>query len=123
MAFCNINQYKAKRLIKARNIDNLEQVKLAFRASAYYTWSSQNPDPEINLLKESSTPSLHKSNQYNVRKLHRKRKSNNSNSNFPDNDTNVHTGFSNEDQTLVPQFVVEDTLLENLVSQLPFRSR
>jgi len=36
MAFCNINQYKAKRLVKARNIVNIEQVEQVFKASAFY---------------------------------------------------------------------------------------
>jgi len=41
MAYCNINQYKVKRLIRVRNIENLEQTELVFKASAYYAWFSE----------------------------------------------------------------------------------
>jgi len=110
MAYCNINQYKAKRLIRIRNIDSIEQVELAFRASAYFAWSSQNPDSQINLLQGSFTSSLHKNNQFNLRKLRQRSKDNIGNPNIPDNDSNLPTGISNEDQTLIPQLVEEDLL-------------
>jgi len=124
MAFCNINQYKTKRLIKARNIDSVEQVELTFKATAYYAWNAQDLAPGTNLLKRSSTLSLHKSSQLDLRKLRRRRRSNSGNLNFLGNEGNLHKVISNEDQTLIPQLEAEDILSEQPpLSRAPSRTR
>jgi len=40
MAYCNINQYVAKKLAKIRNIVSCDQVKKNFKSSAYLAWNS-----------------------------------------------------------------------------------
>jgi len=40
MAYCNINQYVAKKLAKIRNIVSCDQVEKNFKSSAYLAWSN-----------------------------------------------------------------------------------
>jgi len=39
MAFCNVNQFKAKKLIKSKNITTIDQVERTFKSSAYFAWN------------------------------------------------------------------------------------
>jgi len=36
MAYCNINQFKAKRIMKSRDTNSLDQVDKFFKSSAFY---------------------------------------------------------------------------------------
>jgi len=58
MAYCNINQFKAKKLIKARNITTIDQVERTFKSSAYFAWSLLGIDSEADSVRESSIASL-----------------------------------------------------------------
>jgi len=40
MAYCNINQFNAKKLLKIRNITSCDQVERNFKSSAYLAWSN-----------------------------------------------------------------------------------
>jgi len=40
MAYCNVNQFTAKRLAKVRNITNCDQVDKNFKSSAYLAWNN-----------------------------------------------------------------------------------
>jgi len=42
MAFCNVNQFKVKRLMKDRKITNIKQVERTFKSSAFYAWNSDD---------------------------------------------------------------------------------
>jgi len=50
MAYCNVNQFTAKRLAKVRNITNCDQIDKNFKLSAYLAWNNadffrDNPKP------------------------------------------------------------------------------
>jgi len=62
MAYCNVYQFKTKKLLKARNITNILQVEQVFKSSAYYKWNTLNVDSEGNSVKGFSL-SLNKSRQ------------------------------------------------------------
>jgi len=40
MAFCNVSQFLAKRLIKKKNIIGLDHVERTFKSSAYLAWEN-----------------------------------------------------------------------------------
>jgi len=61
MAFCNVNQFRAKKLLKTKNIYSIEQVEQTFKSLTFYAWNILNIDSEKNLVRGSSTPSLYKS--------------------------------------------------------------
>jgi len=69
MIYCNVNQFIAKKLLKIRNINNINQVEREFKVLAYYSWNGINTEQKTILRKGSSTPSLYKrSKNQNQRK-------------------------------------------------------
>jgi len=57
MAFCNVSQFIAKRLIKKNNISSRDQVERVFRSSAYLAWDSVEIGSIFGSSEFSSTPS------------------------------------------------------------------
>jgi len=55
MAFCNVSQFLAKRLIK--NISSLDQVERIFKSSAYLAWDNIDILSGFGASEISSTPS------------------------------------------------------------------
>jgi len=58
MAFCNISQFRAKRLIKNKNITSLDQVEKIFKSSAYLAWDNTDLLSNYGNTETSSTPSV-----------------------------------------------------------------
>jgi len=97
MAFCNVKQYKAKRLFKTKNIISIEQVEQTFKSSAYYTWNLKFPESEENSMRGSSTLSLYNNYRHNKS---RRYVDDRRGSNISDIDQDNIPGM--EDQTIIP---------------------
>jgi len=63
MAYCNINQFKAKKLIKSQNITTMDQVERTFKSSAYYAWNLLGVGSEADSIRGSFIVFLRKSQQ------------------------------------------------------------
>jgi len=99
MAYCNVNQFKAKKLLETRDINNIDQVEQEFKASVFYAWNIINIEQETSLMKGSSIPSLCKSSTGKNRRK----------SNKTYNRSNLYIGESDQkvvqevgDQTIIP---------------------
>jgi len=74
MAFCNINQYLAKRQIKVNKISSLDQIEKTFKSCAYLAWDNVDIISNLGFSENSSTPSVVKSKNKNKNKILSKRK-------------------------------------------------
>jgi len=61
MAYCNINQYIAKKLVKIRNITSYNQVEKNFKSSAYLAWDNVDFSQEESKPVGRVTPSTFRS--------------------------------------------------------------
>jgi len=77
MAYCNVNQFTAKRLAKIRNIANCDQVERNFKSSAYLAWNNVelfSEEPRSDGLKSFPFPEKNaerKNRNKNRRKSHK----------------------------------------------------
>jgi len=112
MTFCNVSQFKAKRLLKT----SIEQVEQVFKSSAYFGWNTLNIDTNLNLARRSSTPSIYKSNQDKSRNRYKGAKSR-----FTNNIEVTERDSPKEvkDQTIIPDPVERDTALEHCADSVP----
>jgi len=111
---CNVSQFK--RLLKTKNIISIDQVEQVFKSSAYYDWNTLNIDIDLNLARGSSTPSIYKSNQDRSCNKYKGTKSRfTSNLEVIKRDSPMEV----EDQTLIPDPVERDTVLEHCVDSAP----
>jgi len=100
MAYCNINQFKAKKLIKARNITTMDQVERTFKSSAYFAWSLLGVDSEADSVRGSSIASLRRDLQDRRRsRINSKRNDHHSGK----NGSSLVLEENVADQTLVPE--------------------
>jgi len=58
MAYCNVSQFIAKKLIKKNNICSVEQVEKHFKSSAYLAWNNIDIFSNIGFSESESTPSV-----------------------------------------------------------------
>jgi|GEM_PF-3730276 len=57
MAFCNVSQFNAKKLIKSKGIIKLEQVYKVFKSSAYLAWNNADIFSNLGTSENSYIPS------------------------------------------------------------------
>jgi len=120
MAFCNVNQFLAKRLIKNKNLDSIEQVERTFKSSAYLAWNNTDFVSGLGTSEISSTPS----NIINKNKnLYRRRFGSKRNINETMLERERAPSANSIDNTLVP--VTQDCDIVQGVSQefLPIERR
>jgi len=101
MAYCNINQYKAKRLIKIRNISNIEQAEQIFKSSTFSHGTARIWILEMNLTRGLSTPSLYQNKQNYQNKFWRNKTSSKYRSTTVEKIDDQTIEHDMEDQTIV----------------------
>jgi len=98
MAYCNINQFNAKKLVKIRNITSPDQVERNFKSSPYLAWNNieytQKNGERSRCLIPSSTLNLER-NYKRRRKVHR-------DSNMSTSDSGQMLSGNKMDFTLIP---------------------
>jgi len=105
MAYCNVNQFLAKRLIKKNNINNRDQVEKVFRSSAYLAWDNIDLMSGIGSSEISSTPSnLLTKSKYRFRQGYKSKR--NSNATALEKDRSQVTDII--DKTLIPSSEIMD---------------
>jgi len=116
MAYCNVNQFRAKKLLRARNIDNIDHIEHEFKASAYYAWNTINIEQEVNPTRGSSTSSMYRGNK-GINRRKSSRAHNKPNTFTNDNDQLVFQEMC--DQTIIPDSGVNIEKIERVSSADP----
>jgi len=109
MAYCNINQYIAKKLAKTRNIVNCEQVEKNFKSSAYLAWNNMDDTgftgraPQLLTYRSTGDRKRNKRNPLKDRSI----STSDSGQRLSDNDLNAtvvpNLGYTNsKDSTAIP---------------------